>query len=374
MNFEESIALTQDHIQREADTLGTLLERLRDQISPVLIGDEEWEQLLDCARQLPSTIVAFPFGFELPLHSHRSGADFGVSVVGGTGPASFFRQMAQSESTNPSTSGIARLLSETDGEDSLLRQIIGRKMMLEYDIDSAPDGSRPLPGIFLRPAERPIVGDGDDRRIRDISVVLDAVVSAAGWTSDAGEQRQAECVYRAQTPDTRIESFGAFPSRDRAIRIAVTGFRTSRDVMTYLERVGWSGHFPAVAAAISPFEDHGTFVQLGIHLDVYGDSLGPKLGLSFLAKERTAKDSRYWLDRSDLWTAFIEVLRSTGLAVSEKLKALENWSQGPTMLFGKSGAFILLRGIHHFKLVLTDGQIDRVKGYAFMVLISSPPS
>ncbi len=373
MNFEERLTITQKRLAAEADSLSVLLERLRGHISPALIGDDEWERLLGCARELPATIVAFPFGFELPLHDSRPDADFGVSVVGGTGPASFFKQKAERE-TAKASSGVAWLLAETDAEDSLLREIVGRKMMLEYDVASAPDGALPDPGIFLRPAGRPITGDGADGRIRDIGIVLDATVSAAGWTPDPGEQRQAECVYRAQTADTRIESFGAFPSRERAIRLAVTGFRTSQDVMAFLDRAGWAGSRSAVATAIAPFEERGSFVELGVHLDVHGDSLGSKLGLSFLAKERRASDPRYWLDSPDLWTAFKDGLRETGLAVPAKLAALEDWSRGLTTLFGDSGVFVLLRGIHHFKLVLENDRAEQAKGYAFMVLIAAPQS
>lgn len=375
MNFQEHLAVTQERLAVEADSLADLLEGLRGHIAAALIGNSEWERLLDCARELPATIVAFPFGFELPLHDSRPAADFGISVVGGTGPASFFKQRARSQSAaHASTSGIAWLLSETDSENSPLRQVVGRKMMLEYDIASAPGSSLPDPGIFLRPAERPIVGDGADGRIRDIGIVLDATAFAAGWVPDPDEKRQAERVYRAQNRDTRIESVGAFPSRGRAVRLAVTGFRTSRDVTAFLDRAGWDGSPSAVAAAISPFEERAGFVELGVHLDVHGDSLGSKLGLSFLAKERRASDPRYWLDSPDLWTAFMEGLRETGLAVPAKLEALAGWSRGLTTLFGNSGAFVLLRGIHHFKLVLENDRAEQAKGYAFMVLIAAPQS
>ena len=374
MNFEKRLAITQERLAAEADSLAVLLERLRGHISTALIGNGEWERLLGCARELPATIVAFPFGFELPLHDRRPGADFGVSLVGGTGPASFFTQKGRSASDNAPTSGVAWLLSETDAEDSPLRQVVGRKMMLEFDVASAPDGALPDPGIFLRPAECPIVGDGADGRIRDVGIALDATVAAAGWAPDPGERRQAERVYRAQNADTRIESFGAFPSRERAIRLAVTGFRTSYDAMAFLDRAGWSGSRSAVATAISPFEERGSFVELGVHLDVHGDSLGSKLGLSFLAKERRASDPRYWLDSQDLWTAFLDGLRKTGLAVPAKLEALGDWSRGPTTLFGDSGVFVLLRGIHHFKLVLENDRVEQAKGYAFMVLIAAPLS
>lgn len=374
MDFEEGLAVTQERLLGEAGSLAELLERLRSRIPSVLIGDREWERLQERARDLPVTMAAFPFGFELSLHERQPRADLGVSVVGGTGPAAFFEEKARSENADPSATGIARLLAESEPDDSPLRQVAGRKMMLEYDIGLAPGGSHPDPGIFLRPAERPIVGDGADQRIRDIGVMLEALVSAVGWNPDAAERRQVERVHLAQKADTQIESIGAFPSRERAIRLAVIGFRTGRGVMAFLERVGWSGQHPVVAATMARFEKRGGVVELGVHLDVHADGLGPTLGLSCLAKERRAKDPHHWLDPPNLWTAFIDGLLEEGLAVPEKLSALANWSPGPTTLFGASGPFVLLRGIHHIKLVLTEDRVDQVKGYPFLVLTGAMSS
>ncbi len=372
--FEEALAVTQERLAAEADSMGGLLEGLRNLIPPALIGEAEWEGLLGVARELPSTMAAFPFGFELPLNERRPRADLGVSLVGGTGAAAVFQQKARSGSTDSSAAGIALFLSETDSEESPLREVVGRKMMLEYDVGSALGGSRPDPGIFLRPAERPIVGDGAGQRIRDVDVVLDALVSAAGWTPDAAERRQVERVHLAQEGDTQIESIGVFPSRERAIRLAVTGFRNSRAVMAFLERVGWPGQSPVAAATLARLAERGGFVEMGVHLDVDAGGVGPTLGLSYLAKERRAKDPRHWLDRPDLWTAFIDGLREESLAVPEKLSALAKWAPGPTTLFGVLGPFVLLRGVHHIKLVLAGDRIEQVKGYPFMALLTPPSS
>ena len=369
MNFEERIAATLERLAGEADSMGELLERLRSLFPTVLIGDREWQGVLERARQLPATMAAFPFGFELPLHDRSPGADLGISVVGGTAPADFFEQRAETDETDTSATAIARLLHETEPDDSPLGHVIGRKMMLEYDIASATGGGHPEPGIFLRPAERPIFGDGG--QIGDVHLVLDALVDAVGWKRDSGERQQVERIYLGQRPDTRIESFGAFPSRERAIRIAVTGFRTSRDLVGFLERAGWPGEREAAAATLSRLEERGGFIGMGAHLDVHSGGLGPALGLSFLAKERVSKDPRYWLDEPSLWTGFIDSLRAEGLGVEEKLSAFAKWPAAPTTLFGASGSFVLLRGIHHVKLVLTDGRFEQVKGYVYLILISA---
>ncbi len=372
MNFGQGLVFTQERLSREAGSLGELLARLRGRVSPVLIGDREWRHLLERAGKLPVTMAALPFGFELPLHEHRPGADLGVSVVGGTGSEAYFEDLVRSGNENPAISGIVRLLRETGRDDSHLGQVIGRKMMLEYDVWSAPGGAKPAPGVFLRPAERPIMGGGDDERIQDIRVVLAALVSAVGWNFDTAERRLTERVHLAQPADTRIDSFGAFPARKRAVRLAVTGFRSLHDIAVFLERAGWRGE--AVLSTASSLEQRGGFENLGVHIDVRADGLGSSLGLSFIAKHRVANDPSYWLDRPDLWTSFFNGLRKEKLAVQEKLEALAAWSPGPTTLFGSSGAFVLVRGIHHVKFVLIGNRIAQVKAYLFMALTAAPPS
>lgn len=372
MNLEEQCSATETLLSSEAGSLGELLELLRDRVSPALIGDPEWMRLQECARELPATIAAFPFGFELPLHERRPHADLGVSVVGGTVSATFFEKEGASKDAGSSAAGIAGLLRATEPGDSPLRQVVGRKMMLEYDIEATLGGGRADPGLFLRPAERPILGDGADQRLRDIGCVLDAIVTAAGWRPDAAEHRQVERVYRAQTPGTRIDSFGAFPSRERAIRLAVSGFRTSCEIVAFLERAGWPGQRATAASAVSRLEERGAFVGAGVHFDVHADGLGPTLGLSFLAKKREANDPRYWVDSPDQWTSFLNCLRAEGHGLGEKIAALAQWSSGAEPLFCRSGAFILMRGIHHIKLVLKGDRVEQAKGYVFFLVCSWP--
>ena len=43
------------------------------------------------------------------------------------------------------------------------------------------------------------------------------------------------------------------------------------------------------------------------------------------------------------------------------------------MLYGKSGRFVLLRGIHHIKLVVSGNRLQKAKAYVFMVLSGEVP-
>ena len=74
MNFEEGLAVTQERLAGEAGSMAEVLERLRGRISPVLIGDREWESVLERARDLPAAVAAFPFGFRMRC-TNPPGAD-----------------------------------------------------------------------------------------------------------------------------------------------------------------------------------------------------------------------------------------------------------------------------------------------------------
>ena len=366
MDIDQAVTLTQDRLAGEGGTLGDLLGHFRDRISPVLVGDPEWKRILACAGRHPITMGALPFGFELPLHERSPEADFGCSLASGTRAAAFFEERARTDGTDATARSIARLFTQMDAAGSPLRAIVGRKLMLEYDIGSAPDGERAHPAMFLRPGERPILGARD--QVHDVATVVDALVACAGWERNDAERRNVERAYLAQPDDTRMDSFGVFPSRTRSIRLAVMGFKTQQALGSYLEDTGWPGRIPAVDAVIARFRERANVVRTGVNIDVREGGLGPALGLTLIVKQRYTKDSRYWLDGLTDWDPFLEALSHEELVVPEKLEKLAGWVSKPTLLFGKTGRFVLLRGIHHMKLVMSGDQLRQAKAYVFMVL------
>ena len=366
MDIDEAITLTQDRLAEEGGTMGDLLGHFRNRISPVLIGDSEWARIIECAGRLPIGMGALPFGFELPLHARRPEADFGASLASGTGPAAFFRERARTDKTDETARAIGRLFGQMEAENSPLREIVGRKLMLEYDIGSAPNGASSFPGMFLRPGERPIVGAGG--QANDVGTVVDALVSCVGWETSDAERENVKRAYLAQPEDTRMDSFGVFPSRSREIRLAVMGFKSQEDLGAYLENTGWPGRVSAVDSVISRFRKRAQIIRTGVNIDVGEEGLGPTLGLTLIVKQRYTKDSRYWLDGLTDWDPFLDALSHEDIVVPEKLAALAGWVSKPTPLFAKSGRFVLLRGIHHIKLVISGNRLEKAKAYVFMVL------
>ena len=372
MEIDEAVTLTQDRLAQEGGTMGDLLEHFRGGISPILIGDREWEDILDCAGTLPITMGALPFGFELPLHAREPQADFGVSLASGTRPAAFFQERERADRSDETARAIARLFRQMDTEDSPLRDIVGRKLMLEFDIGSARDGARTLPGMFLRPGERPIIGARG--RAEDVALIVDALLSCVGWQMTGAERRNVGHVYRAQPEDTRMDSFGVFPSRSRTIRLAVMGFKSGQKTCSYLEDTGWPGRVSSVASVIERFQERANIVKVGVNIDVQEEGIGPTLGLTLIVKQRYTKESRYWLDGLTDWDQFLKALSHEDFVVPEKLAALADWVSNPTMLFAKSGRYILLRGIHHIKLVISENRLRKAKAYVFLVLSGAVPA
>ena len=220
--------------------------------------------------------------------------------------------------------------------------------------------------MFLRPGERPILGGSGQADA--VLLVVDALLSCIGWKTTGNERKHVERAYLAQPEDTRMDSFGVFPSRPRSVRLAVMGFRSQRETCSYLEDIGWPGQMPAVRSVISRFRERANIVRAGVNIDVQDEGVGPTLGLTLIVKQRYTKDSRYWLDGLTDWDPFLGALGQEDIVIPEKLAALAGWVSKPTPLFAKSGRYIMLRGIHHIKLVISEDRLQEAKAYVFMVL------
>ena len=109
-------------------------------------------------------------------------------------------------------------------------------------------------------------------------------------------------------------------------------------------------------------------VRSGANIDIEEEGIGPTLGLTLIVKQRYTKDSRYWLDGLTDWDPFLKALSHEELVIPEKLEALSHWVSRPSRLFAKSGQYVLLRGIHHIKLVISGNALRKAKAYVFMVL------
>lgn len=368
MDIKESRAAMERHMLSQADSVGELLEQFRDRIPPALIHGPGWDKLVERGRGLPISLATAGFGFEMPLHDPEPRADLGLALFGGSRSAEHFEEWSRSRAADPSATAVVRLLHEIGRETSDLQRIAGDKLLLEYDIDPGHVGTPPDPGIFLYPDDDALPSDPSARQREDLGVLIDAVAKASGREPDARERRRAERVYRAVPEGTCIGAVGAFPARAKGLRFAVTGLRTTREATAFLERVGWPGRPQTVAALASDLEDRGAFAHLALHLDIRAEGVGPVLGVSFYASDDQ------WMRAARPWIPLIDRLREQGLTVPEKSSALmDSWS-GAETAFGRGSMLMIVRGIHHIKLVLADDRWQQVKAYVFLLVFPPFPA
>ena len=366
MIIEGNRAVVEEHMLNQAGSLGELMEQFQNRIPPVLIGGAGRDKLLERARGLPVSLGVFGFGFELPLHVPEPRADLGVALFAGRRSAAHFAEWCRSQPADSSTAGALGILREMEQEDSDLGRIAEHKLLLEYDIDPASRGAQPVPGIFLYPSDDALPGDGSARRREDLGLVADAVAAAGGRKLHAAERRQFERVFLAMPPHARVGSVGVFPDRgNQELRLGIMGFRKIRELTAFLERAGWPG---SVAPLVFDLEQRGAFAHLGVHFDIQADGVGPLLGVDFYAR-----DAR-WIKDAQPWMALIDGFREQDLAVREKLDTLAKRWSGAEMLFGRRGVLLLVRGIHHFKLVLAGDRCEQVKAYVFFMVLAPPPT
>ena len=364
MIIDESRALIEENMLAQADSVGELIGQFRERISPALIDGPGWDKLLERARGLPISLATSGFGFELPLHVPEPQADLGVPLFEGSRSAAHYQDWCRSQPPGSAAAVPVRLLREMGREGSDLRRIAGKKLLLEYDVDPAQRGNFPDPGIFLYPEDDALPGDGSVQRLADLGVVADAVVAASGRVQDAAERRQLERVFLAMAPETHVGAVGTFPSRSRGLRLAVMGFRKTRELTAFLTRAGWSGCTEKVARFVADLEERGAFAHVGLHLDVGAEGVGPALGVSFYARETQ------WLKDMQPWMPLVDRLREQNLGVPEKLSALASSWSGAETVFGRRSMLLIVRGIHHIKVVVNGDRWEQVKGYVFFLVFA----
>ncbi|MCY4358782.1 MAG: hypothetical protein OXD01_14815 [Gammaproteobacteria bacterium] len=362
--MKEDWAWTEECLLHVAGSMGQLLRQIRSHVSKRMLDGAAWERMLARADEVPPTYAAFPFGFEFPLQNSEPRADLGLSLVGDSRTAAIYQDNNCTGTDDPTVARLAWILNETDRERSLLRRVVGRKMLLEYDIETGPDDEYSEPGIFLYPIDDVLAGAR--AHLEELRAVYDALVQVGNWQSDAAERQQLEQVYGALPPDKLLRALGTFPSRERTIRIAITPFHRAKEVATFLDRMGWPGDSSMVATTIEPFEAQKAYAYMGVHFDINANGVGAQLGLSFFAQEKE------WLKDITHWTGIIEVMDELGCALPEKLAELTRWSTGSSTLIGKTGPIMLVRGIHHIKLVFGMDSIEQAKAYTFFLMMSAP--
>ncbi len=372
MRFEDEWSANEDCLDREAGSLGELLDRMKGTFSPLLFGRKELKELTARARRLPPTLAGFPSWLGFPIDDSPPAVCLEVSLLGGTRSAAFVEAAKLSAGRDPETVAAASLLEETGKKNSPLRRVVGDRVVLHYSIDKLRSEEVEVSAL-LYPVRPTLAGDDSGGCQKDFRLAFDAMATATGGEPHEAQRRHQERVYLAMGPDTRVGAIGASPARKGALRLTVLGFPGTEAAIAFLSRAGWRGRKATVVSALSRLEAYGAIagMQLGVQFDVTSAGIRPPLELQIFSPATIFDDTGWFKDR-DCWTGLIDGLLKEGLADPGKLREMNDWSFAAKPFLGRSGLFLLLQRIHHFAIVIDSKGWTRVNAHAFLLLSRWP--
>ena len=359
MKPDEILTATESSLLREADTLGDLLALVRSQIPTALIDGTSWEDLKLCATRLPSSLAATSFGFEVRLDERLPRADLGITVTGGTRSADLLEHASRESLAAETYTATARLLDRINRNASDAEQMA--IAMLEFDLEPGQCTRDMAPGIFVYPPiESPVVDRSASWRTGLIEQIAGGVASLGNWKVTLDEYRTLGRISAALTANSSLRGFGVFPSRSRFIRVGIVGFRSVPEVADFLERLGWPRPSEISETEVGNLANLQAFSELFVHLDVTGNRIGPRLGIS------VSNAGSGSLSGIRPWKPTLQAIRESRLAIPEKLSALEESAWGVHVIYGKGGRYHLLKYISHIKFAFEENRISQTKAYLGM--------
>ncbi len=328
-----------------------LMQALRPQIPESLLAGRDWERLLERVGDLPAAAAAGLCGFEMKLDEPAPAADFSVAV--NPGPvARHFRKSGQVAATS-TEAWLGDYLAEWSAADDWL--------MLAYDIVGVAEGRQAAPAVYVRPGSG-LLSSGRGFDPDRLAQMLGSIPGGG----DGCEQRSLSRAFAALPPTAKVV-FAAAPPPQRApkcIRLVVAEVARLQ-VEPFLNRLKWPGDMSMVSRLLSAMEDVSE--RFMIAFDVTGDGALPRLGFEMYPTTGVGADYQAllssWLTttRAD-WRRLIRHLVDSGLCLPAKAEGLLSWPKCNN-LYGKDGAYRLLMGINHIKMVIDGGRLQ-AKAYA----------
>lgn len=302
---------------------------------------------LQAVAGLPAAATCF-FGFECRLDGQAGAPDILVcSRAGAEGAALAAAAARQAQGGSPAWRQVARILRDwAEGTASWARSI--HNVWLEFDSAAAPE---PPPSCFFGVA-----------RSADGAASVPAVLQSLGIAAPA-VTRVLAVMPKGVVPF----QFGAMLGRGAgAVRLCVRGLSST----TALPALRASGHpaadhpdLPGVLEGLAPVT-----ARLDLGFDLMEGAIGPRLHLEWPPPEG--------LEAID---AYLDRLAALGLCSVPELRGLRAWhgltheqrhrDQWPAALTGANlrpgggASAVLVRRLHHVKLVLESGRPTLAKAY-----------
>ncbi|WP_439594923.1 hypothetical protein [Falsiroseomonas sp.] len=307
---------------------------------------------LQAIAVLPAAATCF-FGFEVRLDGQAGAPDILVcSRAGAEGAALAAAAARRAEGGDPAWRQVAGVLRDwTDGAAPWARSI--HNVWLEFDSAAAPE---PPPSCFFGVA-----------RSADGAASVPAVLQSLGLAVPAVAR-----VLAAMPPGVLPFQFGAMLGRGPgAVRLCLRGLSRAANLPALLPALLRAcGHpaadhpeLPGVLDSLAPVA-----ARLDLGFDLLKDAIGPRLHLEWPPPEG--------LDAID---AYLDRLAALGLCTVQERGGLRAWhgltheqrhrAQWPAALSGAilapgtGASAVLVRRLHHVKLVLEPGRPTLAKAY-----------
>lgn len=339
-----------------------VLELLPDTI----LGALGREKILSFTSQLPFCALESTFGFECHLSDPSSELDFFLSVLPESEFANFLIGSADTScSSTASSIGLARFLREMARSDSFLSQWF-RSIILEYDLVAVEPTQEPAPGIFIEPTGTRLTdpvsipnNNGDGYRCNP-GILASALCWVTGRKEELSDFDALARMVRSLPPGGEVIHLGALPRGDAGTVRIVLKLAKSQ-VVSLFRDLKWEGSLSQLARLIELCERWQSSDKIGIACDVSARGVSTRVGIELQLREA-------WLNSGIRpWAPLLGHFVEKGFCIRDKAESLLSLPKADTLLHGK-GAFRLLTGINHLKLVLDEEQV-RSKAYLGMFLL-----
>lgn len=330
-----------------APRLDASLELVEPHLPRVLMAPESLALIRRVTHALPLFAVDF-FGFECKLGTQPGLTDCALNLLpdGARMLAGRHSVASPAELQGSPWDRIRRFYQEW-GDTRQPAYVDAPSTWLEFDTSQDKLAPNLLFGYWPRQTEAQ----------RPLEWLVDTIVPLLLGKPVSLKFRQslAHCL-NARPPETNDFQVGMMLSRDlQVVRVCVFDL-PRKDVLPYLDRVGWKGDGAQLCEYLDAFRPHADFI--GLHLDV-GEEVYPHIGVepNFKAGCWTRQPHR-----EPRWEGQFEQLQRFGLLTPEKKQALLSWIGHQNIAIGEQ-EILLVRGLSHIKIVLRPGAQPVAKGY-----------
>jgi hypothetical protein len=349
--------------------LNVYLELIKPYIPSQLISSDNWSNISEIARILPSAITSF-FGFECRLGVEEAHADFlicadaaeaGRKILAGN---NYSIELPDFLMAHPVWSNIHNLGTAWDTDTSPLYDKV-RDVWLEFDIEGPP-ANIPIPSCFFGP--EPIYSTKSVNPQPHQWVTQTALKLLLNRCLPSQIESQLFNCFDLLPREAYVFQIGVMLARKSdLVRICIRNI-SSEQIIEYLTQLNWPGSISDLKTILAQLSS--LVERIDLDLDV-GEVILPKIGLECYLSRQPKLEPR--------WQLLLDYLVETGLCIPGKRDALDaypgyirektNRELWPTHLLKLSNFLgpqyerVFFRGLNHIKIVYQPDKPVEAKAY-----------